>query len=312
MTSVSIGSLPTRLYRLLRNTDGIRSQRLRWYVFPILARLTPFVGVEHDGVRYVLGTRDRRGVGYGTFVSGSFERETLRRMLVALSRHGVMTLRGMTVLEVGANIGTETVSLLSHHGVERVVAFEPDAENARLLRANLALNGLDRRADVHEIALSDVDAMLLLERSADNNGDHRIRVLDTSGPDLFNEAERTTVEVRARSIDSLVESGELNLDAVGLVWMDAQGHEGHVLAGAQKLIAAGVPVLTEYWPYGLNRAGGLDRFHTAVAEGYGTVIDLRSNHDEPPVTLPANRVAELADRYSEEFLSYSDLLLIPG
>lgn len=59
---------------------------------------------------------------------------------------------------------------------------------------------------------------------------------------------------------------------------------------------SGCDVLTEYWPYGLNRAGGLDRFHTAVAEGYGTVIDLRSNHDEPPVTLPADRVAEQARR----------------
>jgi FkbM family methyltransferase len=310
--SVSIGSLPRRINRLLRNTDGIRTQRLRWYVFPILARLTPFVGVEHEGVRYVLGTRDRLGVGYGTFVSGSFEKETLRRMLTALERFGITTLRGMTVLEVGANIGTETVSLLSHHGVERVVAFEPDADNARMLRANLALNGLDRRAEVHEIALSDVDATLMLERSAENCGDHRIRVVDAHGPDLFNEWDRSVVEVFARSIDSLVESGELDLDAVGLVWMDAQGHEGHVLAGAQKLIAARIPVLTEYWPYGLNRAGGLDRFHTAVAEGYGTVIDLRSNHDEPPVTLPADRVAELAERYSDEFLSYSDLLLIPG
>lgn len=309
--NVSIGSLPRRINRLLRNTDGVRTERLRWYAFPLLARLTPLVGVEHDGVRYVVGTRGDRAVGYSTFVNGSFEKETLRRMLLALSRQGITTLRGMTVLEIGANIGTETVSLLSHHGVELVVAFEPDADNARMLRANLALNGLDRRAEVHEIALSDVDATLMLERSAENCGDHRIRVVDAHGPDLFNESDRSVVEVSARSIDSLVESGELDLDAVDLVWMDAQGHEGHVLAGARKLIAAGIPVLTEYWPYGLNRAGGLDRFHTAVAEGYSTVIDLRSNHDEPPVTLPADRVAELAERYSEEFLSYSDLVLIP-
>jgi FkbM family methyltransferase len=304
--------LPRRINRLLRDIDGVRTERVRRYTFPLLARLTPFVGVEQDGVRYVLDTRDKFGVGFGTFVSGSFEKETMRRMLVALLRHGVATLQGTTVLEVGANIGTETVSLLSHHGVERVVAFEPDAENARLLRANLALNGLDRRVDVHEIALSDIDAKLLLERSTENCGDHRIRTLDTSGPDLLDEGGRSTVEVSARRIDSLVESGELDLDTVKLVWMDAQGHEGHVLAGAQQLIAAGIPILTEYWPYGLNRAGGLDRFHAAVAEGYGTVIDLCSNREEPPVTLPADRVAELADRYSDEFLSYSDLLLIAG
>jgi FkbM family methyltransferase len=290
----------------------VRTRRLRSHAFPLAARLTPFVGVEHDGVRYVISTRESRGVGYGTFVTGTFDEETLRRMLAALERHrGITALRGMTVLEVGANIGTETVSLLKRHGVERVVAFEPDAENVRFLRANLALNGLHDRAEIHEMALSDVDATLLLECSAENWGDHRIRVAGVNGSDLYNERGRPTVEVPARRIDSLAETGEVDLDAVDLVWMDAQGHEGHVLAGARRLVAADIPVLTEYWPYGLSRAGGLDRFHALVADGYGTVVDLRTGCEESSVAFDAARVAELADRYSDGFASYSDLLLLP-
>jgi FkbM family methyltransferase len=293
----------------VRNTDQVRTEQLRWRLYPLTHRLTPFVGVEYHGVRYVLSTRDPLGVARNAFSGGVFEKETLRRMLAALDRFGVSTLRGMNVLEVGANIGTETVSLLSHHGVERVVAFEPDAENARFLRANLALNGLHDRAEIHEMALSDVDATLVLERSVNNCGDHRIRTLDARGPDLYNEHERATTEVPARRIDSLAEAGELDLDSIGLVWMDAQGHEGHVLGGARRLIAAGTPVLTEYWPYGLGRAGGLDQFHTLVADGYGTVVDLRSGHDEPPCAISADRVAQLADRYTKD--TYSDLLLLP-
>jgi FkbM family methyltransferase len=311
---VSIRSLLKRLDRFVRNTDQVRTERFRWHVFPLLGRLTPFVGVERDGVRYIVSTSERGGVSYGTFVSGSFETETLRRMLAALASRGITTVRGMTVLEVGANIGTETVSLLSRHGVERVIAFEPDAENARLLRANLALNGLHDCADVHELALSDVDAMLVLERSEDNCGDHRIRVIDagqeTPSQGRYNEGDRATVPVAARRLDSLVQSGEVDLDAIDLVWMDAQGHEGHVLTGGRSLIGAGVPVLTEYWPYGLRRAGGLDRFHALVSEGYETVVDLRSNRDEPAVTLPASQVSQLAERYSGEFGDYSDLLLL--
>jgi FkbM family methyltransferase len=295
----------------VRDTDRARTLRVRWYAYSLAARLTPLVGVEQDGLRYVVSTHDK-AVGRNTFINGAFEAETLRRMLVGLERLGITALRGMTVIEVGANIGTETVSLLKQHGVERVIAFEPDAENARLLRANLALNGVHDRAEVHEMALSDVDATLLLEQSVENHGDHRIRVADVHGPDMFNERDRLTVEVSARRIDSLAEAGEVDLDTVDLVWMDAQGHEGHVLAGAQQLIASGIPVLTEYWPYGLNRAGGLDRFHALVADGYGTVIDLRTGRDEPISALPAARVSQLADRYSEDFSSYSDLLLLPG
>ncbi len=300
----------------MRNTDRVRTERLRWHAFPLLAKLMPFAGVEHDGVRYVVSTRERRGVSCGTFVSGGFEGETLRRMLAALASRGITTLRGMTVLEVGANIGTETVSLLHRYGVERVIAFEPDAENARLLRANLALNGLHDRAEVHELALSDVDGALTLERSDENCGDHRIRVTDPAVSDLFedlyDEGSRSTVQVAARSLDSLAQSGELDLETVDLVWMDAQGHEGHVLAGTKALIATGVPVLTEYWPYGLRRAGGLDRFHALVADGYETVVDLGSNRDEPPVTLPAGDVAQLAERFTDERNGYSDLLLLAG
>ena len=132
-------------------------------------RLTPFVGIEHDGVRYVISTKEKNGVGYCTFVTGAFEEENLQRMLVELGRHlGITTLRGKTVLEVGANLGTETVSLLKRHGVKRVVAFEPDAENVCFLRANLALNGVHDLVEIHEMALSDVDTTLLLECSSEN------------------------------------------------------------------------------------------------------------------------------------------------
>ena len=280
----------------------------------------PFVGVEDDDVRYIVSTRDNLGVGFNTFVRGTFEEETMQRMLAELEHHlGISTLRGMTVLEVGANIGTETVLMLKRHGVKRVVAFEPDAENVRFLGANLALNGLLDRAEVHEMALSDVDASLPLELSAENWGDHRIRVAEVHGPDLRNDGDRPTVDVTARRIDSLAETGDIDLDTVDLVWMDAQGHEGHVLAGARRLVAAGMPVLTEYWPYGLSRAGGLDRFHALVAEGYRTVVDLQSNRDEPPVALDASRVAELADRYPSDDCGnrfspspYTDLLLLAG
>lgn len=313
--TVPIASLVHRIGRFVRNTDQVRTQRLRGYAFPLVARLTPLVGVERDGVRFVLSTSER-GLGHTTFATGAFDEVTLRRMLAALERHlGITTLQGMTVLEVGANIGTETVSLLKRHGAERVLAFEPDAENVRMLRANVALNGLHERAEIHEMALSDVDATLLLECSADNWGDHRIRVSDPQGDDLRDESRRPTVEVAARRLDSLAESGEVDLAAVDLVWMDAQGHEGHVLAGARRLAAAGVPVLTEYWPYGLHRAGGLNTFHALVADGYDTIVDLRTGFDEPPVTLDASRVAELADRYSvgadgDRFSPHTDLVLL--
>jgi FkbM family methyltransferase len=232
--------------RVVRNTDGARGLALRACIFLLARRLMPFVGVERKGVRYVLSTSETDGVNFSTFVHGVFDEETVRRMSVALRQHaGIATLRGLTVLEVGANIGTETVSMLVRHGVARVVAVEPDLENVRLLQANLALNGVQDSVRIHQMALSDADGTLMLERSAENQGDHRIR-LPASGPDLRNEGERVVVEVPGRSIDSLADAGEIDLDDIDLMWMDAQGHEAHILAGAERLAATNIPVLAEY------------------------------------------------------------------
>jgi FkbM family methyltransferase len=309
---MSIGLRLHNLARLARNTDGARREALRARAFPLVGKLTPFVGVEHDGVRYVISTRESGGVGFHTFVFGFFDEKTINHMRAALELHtNITTLDGLTILEVGANIGTETVSLLVRHGVKRIVAVEPDAENIRFLRANLALNGVQDRVEIHQIALSDTDGMLVFECSPDNWGDHRVRIADPFGPDLRDEGERVTVEVPARRLDALADANEVDLDDIDLMWMDAQGHEAHILAGAERLAAAGIPILTEYWPYGLRRAGALDRFHALVAERYSIVVDLR----EPDVALDAGRVSELADRYvanegGDPVALYTDLLLL--
>jgi FkbM family methyltransferase len=298
--------------RVVRGTGDARREALRACIFLLASRVTPFIGVEHDRVRYILSPRESTGVCFPTFVRGFFDEGTVRNMADALARHaGIATVGGMTALEIGANIGTETVSLLLRHGVERIVAVEPDPENVRFLRANLAINGVQDRVIIHEMALSDVDGSVVLERSEDNWGDHRVRVAGSSGPDRHAEGLRATSSVAARTLDSLVDDRQIDLQEIDLVWMDAQGHEGHILAGASQLAAAGIPVVTEYWPYGLRRAGALDRFHALVSERYGMVVDLR----EPAVALPAERVSELADRYAaaegaDQTVPYTDLLLL--
>ncbi len=303
--------------KVVQGDDDARAHALRAFAFLLTRRVTPLVGVEQDGVRYAISTREPWGLGFSTFVYRVFDEQTICRLEAALGRHtGIETLEGLTIVEVGANIGTGTVSMLIRHGAKRIVAIEPDPENVRFLKANLALNGVEDRVDIHQIALSDSDGVLTLERSSDNSGDHRIRVPTPHGPDLAGEQQRVVIDVPARRLDSLVHAGELDADGVGLVWMDAQGHEAHILAGADTLWAAKMPILTEYWPYGLRRVGALDRFHELVAQRCETVVDLRSCYDEPPTVLEASRVAELAGRYRasrdrEEDVPYTDLLLLP-
>lgn len=295
------------------NRAGGRDHALRLLAFRLARRVTPFVAVDAGDLRYVVSTDDTAGAGIAAFVHGDFEADTMRRTVAALAEHaGIDSLRGRNVLEVGANIGTETVSLVVRHGAARVVAIEPDVSNVSLLRANVELNGLREFVEVHHLALSDTDGTLELELSDDNWGDHRIRVERPSGPSVVGEDRRATASVATRRLDTLVASGEIDLHAIDVVWMDVQGHEGHVLAGAERLLESDIPVMTEYWPYGLRRAGGLDRFHALVARSFSLAVDLRPSPGAPPRVLPAADLAGLAEAYATDaFAEHTNVLLVP-
>jgi hypothetical protein len=39
-----------------------------------------------------------------------------------------------------------------------------------------------------------------------------------------------------------------------LVWVDIQGHEAHFFQGAMRFLRRGIPVVSEIWPYGIDRS----------------------------------------------------------
>jgi FkbM family methyltransferase len=152
---------------------------------------------------------------------------------------------GMTVLDVGANIGYFTLLSARLVGPEgRVFAFEPDPDNFRLLNRNITDNGY-RNVTAVNAAVTDRDGTLRLHRSAVNSGDHR----------AYDSADgRPAVEVRAVRLDSLDLGG-----GADFVKMDIQGSEWAALRGMERLLSAErsprLRLLMEFWPIGLTRFG---------------------------------------------------------
>jgi hypothetical protein len=140
-------------------------------------------------------------------------------------------------------------------------------------------------------------------------GDHRVRMNTGISDGVYRESLRPIVEIQLRRFDDLVEELPIDLGKVGLVWMDTQGHEGHILSGAQTLLETNIPVIIEYWPYGLRRADGLELIHKLISGHYKRVIDIRASLEaQGVVDLPASDVRVLSERYGGE--SYTDLLLL--
>ena len=283
---------------------------MREELFDLLGRVTPVVAVDSGEARYFVGTRDR-GLSRAVFAQGSYEQDVMAQTLALAERHVGRDplLEGRIFVDIGANIGTSTVPALTVFGAASAVSIEPDLDNYKLLRCNLIANDVEDRTWTVRAALSDTSGSGVLELGGESWGDHRVRIRSDVPDGLFRESTRPTVTVPLTRFDDLVRELPIDLDRVGMVWMDVQGHEGHVLAGASSLLSSDIPVAIEYWPYGLERAGGLDLIHDLIAANYSTVVDVRASVDgRGPVELPATDLDTLAASNQGEV--YTDLLLL--
>jgi FkbM family methyltransferase len=294
----------------LRQIGTRRGRRvvLRRAAFAVARSLTSVVAVDVAGEKYLVSTHDR-AIGAITFSEGGLDLDLMTAALELVEARTGRALRGRTFVDVGANIGTATVPALVRFGAAGGVAVEPAPDNLELLRCNLIANELADRVVVVEAALSDSLGTALLELGESNWGDHRVRASTSSGPPRYGEDGRAVDEVRLVTFDSLVEDGTVDVSTIGVVWVDTQGHEAQVLAGAESLLTSEVPVVIEYWPYGLRRAGGLEQLHDIIASRYRTVVDLRASAAKGrTVEFPATEIGRLAAIYVGT--SYTDLLLV--
>ena len=129
--------------------------------------------------------------------------------------------KGLNFLEIGGNIGTTSVMALKDCNFGQLECFEPLPDNHELLVENLRINGLSDRLKIHPVALTESEGEVEFEVSVDNSGDCRIRFKD-SAAGAYGEQQRQVLKVRTASFGSYVESGDLNLNEVGLAWIEAR------------------------------------------------------------------------------------------
>jgi FkbM family methyltransferase len=265
-----------------RRRRGERSTRAEFV--DRAAAFTPYVAVEVEGLTFLVSTHDPKMAKF----FASRKRNELRVLETALQLLGGA---GGTFVDAGAYLGTATLAAL-RSGFTAAVAVEPEPDTVRLLRANLALNGVDEQVRVVVAALSDRTGTATLDLGPGSRGKARL----IAGPD--DTARGETVEVALTRLD------DLGLDPadIGLLWLDVEGHELHVLEGAPRTLAASPPLVTELYPRLLGRAGSLDGLVPLLGRHYTHVADLRQGAELRPI----GELAGLVDDYAE---GHTDLLL---
>jgi len=241
--------------------------------------MSPYVAFEHPDGTFLVSTSDP---GLGRPLFANRDRAEFRVLESALS---FVEARGI-VIDVGANIGTTAVSALVRHGYTRALCYEPEPENVAILRANIALNGLTGSAEVIEAAVSDTPGRACFGRGPTTRAGRR-----TGVGSLGRSGGGGAIEVEVVTIDD--ELGRLGIapQDVGLLWIDAQGHEGHVLRGARRLLdGRRIPLVFALRPGKLSKAGGVEPL-LEVTAGYEAFVDLRDpEQPKAPIAGLAGRV----------------------
>lgn len=235
-------------------------------------------------------------IGKYLYVYRSYEAEFIRATVDFLMKEGYLPRekKGI-VLDVGANLGMICIALLKQNYFQRAIAFEPGPNNFRLLVKNVEQNGLKNRIDCFPYALSAAAGEAELELSPENSGDNNLRSLN--GYRAFDEHRRLTVTVPVKMLDQVYkEIPALQREKPLLIWLDIQGHEGYFFQGARQLLSHGMPVVSEFWPYGIKRSGmALSDYYQIVLETFTSFYYFhKGQYEKRPIT----EINELFETYS--------------
>lgn len=168
---------------------------------------------------------------------------------------------GMTVIDIGANIGYYTLLFAKLVGARgKVIGFEPVLDNFEFLQKNIELNNYSW-VDLHRLALADKASemdMYVGEISQTTSSFIKENILY--------ESSINRVAVQSVALDEFLQ--ERNIEKVDFIKLDVQGYEEAVVRGARNLLTSqNLSILMEFWPHGLQKAGtDIDRFLQMLEE----------------------------------------------
>ena len=175
----------------------------------------------------------------GALALGAFENRELE-----IFRSAVGT--GMTIVDIGANIGLYTVIASHRVGPNgKIFAYEPEKENYAILVKNIRLNQRHNSIAL-QVALSDKIEKRNLYLAEDNKGHHSF-AKDSSA--------NIPVSVITDTLDHSLE--KYGSPIVDIIKMDIEGAEPLALKGMAQTITrnSDIIIFTEIYPNAIRRLG---------------------------------------------------------
>ena len=191
-------------------------------------------------------------IGRKVFRKGDFDRDRVDRLLATLREKKLLP-EASTLLELGGNIGTQTVYFALSKAFSRIVSVEPDPRNFALLKLNIEQNKLAGEVTLINCAAGDIEGEIDFFQHRDNHG--KSSAIRQSPHDCH-------IVVKVRPVGAILADAGVSCDDVGLVWVDVEGYEPQVCTSMEALLARRVPLYLEFSPtfYGAAKAEAFVRY----------------------------------------------------
>lgn len=227
---------------LSRRTRYFRGKgRILWALDGLLGAESTPIRRRLDGVEFILNTRDL--IDFQKAYFGAFDQDVITALAARINS-------GSPVLwDIGANVGSICLPLLSRHPNLRACAFEASPPVLSRLIANASVNpSLAGRLEIFAVAMSDQASLVDFFTS---NEPHN------SGLGAIGQRSNTMalpVKIPAMSGDEIIESGLA--PPPDLIKIDVEGHESAVFAGLRRYISRSHPAIAyEHSTYRLREIG---------------------------------------------------------
>ncbi|KQS77224.1 methyltransferase [Rhizobium sp. Leaf384] len=235
-----------RRLRKLRNRIARRAFATRYGRELLIQCVSPRVlTMTADCGDHVMTFSPHDYIGRKIYRKGQFERDHVVRLLAALAEREI-ALTG-ALLEIGGNIGTQTLYFALGSAVPHIVTIEADPRNYALLRQNIDQNGLRERITAIACAAGETTGTIDFFQHPDNHG-------KSSTTRQSPRDRQITVPVRP-VMDILSDAGIAAGD-VSLIFMDIEGYEPVAARSMIPLLERRTPFYLEFSPvfYGRSEA----------------------------------------------------------
>jgi FkbM family methyltransferase len=183
-------------------------------------------------------------IGRKVYRKGHFERDHVERLLTVLRDRGI-DLSG-TLLEVGGNIGTQTLYFALGSSVPRIVTVEADPRNFALLTENIRRNGLEDRITAIACAAGEASGTIDFFQHPDNHG--------KSSATRQSPRDRQ-ISVPVRTVGEILAEAGVPAEDVSLIFMDIEGYEPVAARSMIPLLERQTPFYLEFSPVFYGPAG---------------------------------------------------------